>query len=98
MKKFVNRNNEMDRLDRALSSRQATLIVIYGRRRCGKSTLMRRLLSDKDIYFTADLRESALQREALAKSIDQVVPGFSSVTYPGWDALFRNLNNTLVIN
>ena len=95
MNKFVNRNKEIDRLGNALTSGQNKLIVVYGRRRCGKSTLLRRLLTEKDIYFAADLREPALQIDALAKSIDRIVPGFSAVTYPGWEALFQNLNNIL---
>jgi len=33
--------------------------------------------------------------EALAKSIDPIVTGFSAVTYPDWESLFLNLNNTL---
>lgn len=95
MKKFVNRTNELARLERTLDSGKDVLVVVYGRRRCGKSTLMRRLLSERDIYFTADLRNAALQIEAFAKSIDHIVPGFSAVTYPGWESLFQNLNNTL---
>ena len=97
MNKFVNRNQEIDRLERALSTSRAVLIVVYGRRRCGKSTLLRRLVSDKDIYFAADMREPSLQIEAFAKRIDQIVPGFSTLTYPAWEALFRNLENTLKI-
>ena len=95
LEKFINRQKEIARLNRALNSGKATLIVIYGRRRCGKSTLVRRLLSENDIYFVADMRETSLQREAFAKSIDKTVPGFSAVKYPGWEALFNNLNNTL---
>ena len=97
MNKFVNRNQEIDRLERALNTSREVLIVVYGRRRCGKSTLLRRLLSDKDIYFAADMREPSLQIEAFAKRIDQIVPGFSALTYPAWEALFRNLENTLKI-
>ena len=93
MNKFVNRNKETERIGRALSSDKSVLIVVYGRRRCGKSTLMRRLLTEKDIYFAADLREPSLQIEALAKSIDPIVTGFSAVTYPNWESLFLNLNN-----
>ena len=95
MNKFVNRNKETERIGRALSSDKPVLIVVYGRRRCGKSTLLRRLLTEKDIYFAADLREPSLQIEALAKSIDLIVTGFSAVTYPDWESLFLNLNNTI---
>jgi AAA+ ATPase superfamily predicted ATPase len=97
MNKFVNRNRETDRLERALSTSHAVLIVVYGRRRCGKSTLLRHLLTDNDIYFAADKREPSLQIEAFAKRIDQIVPGFSAVTYPSWEVLFRNLENTLKV-
>jgi len=92
---FVNRIHEQKRIGNALEKERAVLVAVYGRRRCGKSTLLKRILSVNDIYFVADLRDKALQIEAFAKCIDQSVSGFSRVKYPGWDALFQNLNNAL---
>lgn len=92
---FVNRINEEKRIKDALDSDNSVLIAIYGRRRCGKSTLLKRILSGDDIYFVADQREKSLQIEAFAGNIDRSVPGFSSARYPDWVALFNNLHNSL---
>lgn len=66
---FYNRDNEARRLRRALSSDKAKLVVLYGRRRCGKSTLIRQVLSDKDLYFMAPQADEAIQRIQLASVI-----------------------------
>ena len=92
---FVNRSKEIKRITTALQQKDAVLIVIYGRRRCGKSTLLKKVIDKNDIYFAADLREKSLQIEAFAKSIEKVVTGFSELRYPDWDSLFHNLKNTL---
>lgn len=92
---FVNRINEQKRVGDALAGEKSVLIAVYGRRRCGKSTLLRRIMTAGDIYFAADLREKSLQIEALAGNIDRKIKGFSAVKYPGWDALFSNLSNSL---
>ncbi len=95
---FVNRHKEIQRISAALQSKLSRLIVVYGRRRCGKSTMLRKLLTGKDVYFAADLREKSLQILSLAKCIDNVKPGFSKVIYPDWETLFLNLNNNLKKN
>lgn len=51
---FVNRKAEMARLKHALKSDRACLVVIYGRRRCGKSALLRRIMNKDAVYFSAD--------------------------------------------
>lgn len=92
---FVNRSKEIIRIKTALQQKNAVLIIIYGRRRCGKSTLLKKVISENDIYFAADLREKSLQIEAFAKSVEKKVTGFSKLKYPDWDSLFHNLQNTL---
>ena len=92
---FVNRVKEIKRIRTALQQESSVLLVVYGRRRCGKSTMLKKVISENDIYFVADLREKSLQIEAFAKSIAEIVVGFSKLKYPGWDSLFQNLKNTL---
>lgn len=83
----------MERLTKAIASDESQLIVIYGRRRIGKSTLVRRVLSaDKDVYFQADETQTANQLYLLAKAIAAVVPGFDRVNYPDWMALLEAFN------
>lgn len=92
---FVNRIKEIKRISTALKQEKSVLLTVFGRRRCGKSTLLKRTLNESDIYFAADLREKSLQIEAFAKNIDRIINGFSKLKYPGWDALFTNLKNSL---
>ena len=94
---FVNRDKEIVRIDKALQKSESQLIVVYGRRRCGKSTLLRHALPADAIYFSADLREAALQRKALANQIERTIGGFSKPDYADWESLFVNLNNSLSI-
>ncbi len=89
---FVDRIAETARLEAALSGEKSTLVVMYGRRRLGKSTLIKRALSDGDVYFLADRSEGQHQRLLLAKVITQVFPDFDKLTYPDWESLFRAVN------
>jgi hypothetical protein len=89
---FVDRTDETARLNKALAGDKSSLVVIYGRRRLGKSTLIKRVLTERDIYFLADKSESLHQISLLAKVIAQTITDFDKVTYPDWETLLRALN------
>lgn len=93
--KFVDRIEEIERLTKVLSSDNTSFVVVYGRRRLGKSTLIKRVLTSKDVYYIADQTEAIHQREVLAKIISNVVPGFDKVIYPDWDSLLDTLNSRI---
>lgn len=90
--KFVERTDETARLKNTLVREKSSLAVLNGLRRLGKSTLIKRVLSDTDVYFLADHSEAQHQRILLAKMIAQVFPDFDQLTYPDWEAIFRALN------
>ncbi|OUN55780.1 ATP-binding protein [Alistipes sp. An66] len=90
--KFVDRTDETARLKEALSGERSTLVVIYGRRRLGKSTVIKRALTEDDVYFLADRSEGQHQRSMLAKVVGQLFPDFDKLTYPDWEALLRAIN------
>jgi len=92
---FLNRMDEQKRLARALRADGGALAIVYGRRRCGKSTLIQRVVGRGCVYYLADQKEAALQMRDLAVEIDRIIPGFSLATYSGWDALLFNLNSRL---
>jgi len=92
---FLNRTDEQKRLARALSTDGGALAVVYGRRRCGKSTLIQRVVGNSGVYYLADQKETSLQLRDLAVEIDRLIPGFSSAAYSGWDALLSTLNSRL---
>jgi len=91
--KFVDRSDEMSRLQAALGQEKSTFIVLYGRRRLGKSTLIKRVLGEQDIYFLADRSEAGHQRSLLAKVVAQRFPDFDRATYPDWESLLRAVNH-----
>lgn len=90
--KFVDRIDEAARLKDALAREKSSLVVMYGRRRLGKSTLIKRVLSANDVYFLADRSEGQHQRTLLAKVIAQVFPDFDKLSYPDWESMFRAIN------
>ena len=90
--KFVDRHNELRRLDRALRQRGA-LAVIWGRRRVGKSRLLIEWSRRRDgLYTVADQSASAVQRRYIAAAVAQRFPGFADVEYPDWRSFFQRLS------
>jgi AAA+ ATPase superfamily predicted ATPase len=85
---FLDRHEEAARFSRLLDRTEGSLGVVYGRRRCGKSRLLREILPPaRSVYYVGDDREGSLQRASLATEIGRLLPGFERVTYPDWDAL-----------
>lgn len=92
---FLNRIKEKEKLDLSICKSNPVFIIVYGRRRCGKSRLLQETIKKNDIYFMADPREEQLQREGLALEIDRIVSGFASASYPSWKSILYALNNSL---
>lgn len=84
---FVDRIEEQKRLQKALNGEKAAFVVVYGRRRLGKSTLIKKVLTPNDVYYVADQTERAHQISLLAKEVGMVMPDFDKVVYPDWEAL-----------
>jgi len=89
---FVNRIQEQERLKKALNREIASFVVLYGRRRCGKSRLIKQVLTSADCYFMADQSEATQQRALLAKTLNSTIKSFDKVVYPNWETLFETLN------
>ncbi len=90
--KFVDRIEEQKRLSAALEGEYPSFVVVYGRRRLGKSTLIKKVLTSTDVYYMADQTERSHQIGLLAKEIGIRFEGFSRVVYPDWITLFEALN------
>ena len=89
---FINRKVELDLLSRMVSSDRAELFVLYGRRRVGKTELIRAFCQDKPhLFFIATLSADAEQLATFSQQIwaytqAETPAGFS---LPSWDAAFR---------
>jgi len=85
---FLDRDQELSRIRKAISALEASLVILYGRRRCGKSRLLQEALQGHRVaYYVGDEREGNLQRRSLAKAAAALIPGFDGVEYPDWEAL-----------
>ncbi len=90
--KFVNRQEEMARLDRLIALKEGSFAVIWGRRRVGKTRLVLEWVDrHKGIYFMADESAPTIQRRYFSLAIEQVLPGFADVEYPDWGVLLSRL-------
>ena len=72
MKKFVGREKEQKYLNSTLKSNKSEFIIMYGRRRLGKTTLLKQTLKDKEgIYFLSSLEDSKKNLEELKQLFAQ---------------------------
>lgn len=91
---FINRNAELEQLRQLYSSDRAELFILYGRRRVGKTELLRAFCGDKPhIFFIATLSSDTEQLATFSQQIygfnhSEVPAGF---TFPSWDAAFQAL-------
>lgn len=89
---FVDRKKEFTRLNALLSSDRPVFVIVRGRRRIGKSALIGRVLTEKDIYFEADRTDAIEQMRLCAQVISAHLPGFADAEYKDWRALLTALN------
>jgi uncharacterized protein len=92
---FINRNKELQSLRKEYEREGSSLYILYGRRRLGKTTLLREFSkSIPSIYYLADQSLDRENIQSLAKTIALSLnePTFSSVFYPTWYALFDSLD------
>ena len=87
---FLNRKKEIIKLNMTLSGK-GKFVVIYGRRRCGKSRLIKSVKSDNDIYYQAIQADPVLQIESFVQEVKRIYRGFDAVRYPNWESVFINI-------
>ncbi len=67
---FIGRHHELETLRQELTSSRASLVIVYGRRRVGKSTLIREAAKDQlHIFYQATRVTSSLNLEAFKAEI-----------------------------
>ena len=69
------------------------MVAVWGRRRIGKSELLKRWCAGcGGLYTVADRSTAAVQRSNFAAAVASRFEGFDSVVYPTWKALFEVLS------
>ena len=85
---FLDRDAETERLRGLIRRGEGAMGVLYGRRRVGKSRILREAVpAEGSVYFVGDDRDASLQRASLAREVGRMLPGFEGVDYPEWEAL-----------
>ncbi len=96
---FFNRVEELNRLNSRYKEKGAQLLIIYGRRRVGKTELIKEFVRDKShIYFLADLSNEKEQLRQFSERIRLFTNDQSLVDNPfsNWVALFSYLKNLIL--
>ena len=90
--KFLDRREELARLDRMVSGSDGRLAVLHGRRRVGKTRLLVEWVTRHGgVYTVADQSAPDVQLRYFAQSFAAVFPGFADVEYPDWTSLLARL-------
>ncbi len=85
---FINREEEVEYLRERYSSRDAELLVIYGRRRVGKTYLLTEGLNEDSLYLLAEESETVLEdfSDILADEFDDEI--LKENPLQSWKAFF----------
>ena len=92
MEHFVDRETEFDQLTDCYQSETADFVVIYGRRRLGKSELVRQSIAGRDdaVYYQAVESTAENQLEQFVETASAQFPSLRNVRRD-WEALFEAL-------
>ncbi|MDD5368989.1 MAG: ATP-binding protein, partial [Anaerolineaceae bacterium] len=91
---FIDRKAELAQLERLVTSERAELFVLYGRRRVGKTELLRAFCEGKPhIFFIATLSSDPEQLATFSQQIYALnhPEAPERFTFPSWEAAFRAL-------
>ena len=93
MEKLVGREKEIKELDRLLHSDRSELIIVYGRRRIGKTFLVRQFFAERfTFYYTgAHHKSQKEQLDNFANALQRYSNSSLKPFLPNWNEAFRQL-------
>ncbi len=98
--RFANRLVELEELRRIFRRPKPSLVRVYGRRRLGKTELLRKLCrEERGLYLLFDEADPPQQRDSLSRQV-ATETGSLLIPYPSWDAFLdhiRELDRNLVV-
>lgn len=95
---FYNRENEIEFLEKSYKSKKPGLIIIYGRRRVGKTELVKHFIKNKpSVYFLADERGDYQNLKELQGLMGGFLNDnvFKKVGFNDWVELFNEFSKRL---
>ncbi|MFP4217482.1 MAG: ATP-binding protein [Salinarchaeum sp.] len=94
MERFVDREQELSRLRGCYESDDAEMVVIFGRRRLGKTQLVQHSLSDRDdaVVYQATETTSQIQLDEFVDVAADTFPGITEIKQ-NWESLLGYLGD-----
>lgn len=69
MEKFIDREKELEFLNKEYESKRSSLVILYGRRRIGKTSLIKEFSKNKDIIYFLATEEAEKQNLNIFKNL-----------------------------
>ena len=91
MERFVDREQELETLQNEYARKGSSLVILYGRRRAGKTTLITEFIKEKNsLFFLASEESEAQNRSAFKeKAADFIDSGLlREASVSNWDTIF----------
>ena len=96
--KFMDRKGELELLDQLWNSPHAEFLILYGRRRVGKTALLSEWIqrsSQRVLYWVASPTSAATQLRSFSQAIynfsNPGAPAPDTFTYATWEQAFRQV-------
>ena len=92
MKTLINRKDELDFLEKEYNREGSSLVVLYGRRRVGKTALAAEFIKNKTaVYFLAAEESETQNRIAFKNAVSEQTGNtlLTNTTIDNWDMIFK---------
>lgn len=94
MQKFIDREKELEYLNSEYNKKESSLIVLYGRRRIGKTSLIKEFGKNKNmIYFLATEETEKQNLKQLSMLVSDYM-NIENIEFSDWDSIFRFVINS----
>ena len=86
---MIGREAELERLENLYKSNQFEFLVMYGRRRVGKTTILQEFASrHKVIFYSAQEKNDSLNLQDFSQAVQQTLDGHFIAPFPSWKEAF----------
>lgn len=89
---MIGREAELERLEKLYKSDQFEFLVMYGRRRVGKTTILQEFASrHKVIFYSAQEKNDSLNLQDFSQAVQQALDGQFIAPFPSWKEAFSHI-------
>lgn len=97
MEQFIDRESEMETLQSEYDRKGSSMVIMYGRRRVGKTTLISQFIKDKKaLFFLASEESEAQNRNAFKDKTADFIENelLKNADIKNWEIIFKAITDT----